>query len=231
MNTQTTEIKDKSKVQTNLERYIQNTGKTEAEYKAWATQVGRKMHINTLDKLICATMNIYSVSHLSYLTTEISDLMSQEQLADYLFEHSQNPLEIAQLWQSAKTEENAWLDKNSVINEYLKPFPKTDFERWGDKNWLADVSKSWFNKEGLNLDVQIQEMNHLYELEITIDDVLEFVRTYRRNTYSSPAAQKVRALESRFKELTSFALKDYYAEHLIKANTFTQTIQTEDVPF
>ena len=189
------------------------------------------MHINTLDKLICATMNIYSVSHLSYLTTEISDLMSQEQLADYLFEHSQNPLEIAQLWQSAKTEENAWLDKNSVINEHLKPFPKTDFERWGDKNWLADVSKSWFNKEGLNLDVQIQEMNHLYELEITIDDVIEFVRTYRRNAYSSPAAQKVKALENRFKELTSFALKDYYAEHLIKANTFTQTIQTEDVPF
>ncbi|KAL6982195.1 hypothetical protein U1Q18_052311 [Sarracenia purpurea var. burkii] len=111
------------------------------------------------------------------------------------------------LWQSAKTEENAWLDKNSVINEHLKPFPKTDFERWGDKNWLTDVSKSWFNKEGLNLDVQIQEMNHLYELEITIDDVLEFVRTYRRNAYSSPAAQKVKALENRFKELTSFALK------------------------
>jgi hypothetical protein len=34
MNTQTTEIKDKSKLQSNLERYIQNTGKTEAEYKA-----------------------------------------------------------------------------------------------------------------------------------------------------------------------------------------------------
>ncbi|MFY7734659.1 MAG: hypothetical protein ACOVSR_14330 [Bacteroidia bacterium] len=52
MNTQTTEIKDKSKVQTNLERYIQNTGKTEAEYKAWATQVGRKMHINTIIRRI-----------------------------------------------------------------------------------------------------------------------------------------------------------------------------------
>ena len=34
MKTQMTEIKDKSNVQPNLELYIQNTGKTEAEYKA-----------------------------------------------------------------------------------------------------------------------------------------------------------------------------------------------------
>lgn len=95
MNNQTTEVKESAKVRKNMERYILMTGKSEAEYNAWATQVGRQMHIN---KLICAKMNIYNISHLSYLNTEINEYMTTEQVEAYLFENSVNPLEIGKLF-------------------------------------------------------------------------------------------------------------------------------------
>ena len=231
MNIQTTEIKEQSKVRKNMERFLKVTGKSEKEYYEWATQVGRQMHINTLDKLICAKMNIYAISHLSYLSTEINEYMTAEQLEVYLFEHSENPLEIGKLWKDAQLDTLAWMDKSSVIDEFLKPFPKADFERWGDKNVLGDVSKSWFAKSGLNLDTQLQEMNSVSGLGIEMDDVIEFIKTYRRNSYVSPPAQKVKALEERWRELTSFGLKDYYIDHMIKANSFQPVIETNDVPF
>ncbi len=231
MNIQTAAVKEQSKVRKNMERYIQVTGKSEADYNAWATQVGRQMHINTLDKLICAKMNIYSISHLSYLSTEINEYMTPDLVDVYLFENSINPLEIGKMWKDAKLDAMAWMDKNSVIDEFLKPFPKADFERWGDKNVLGDVSKSWFSKSGLNLDTQVQEMNTVTGLGIEIEDVIEFVKTYRRNTYVSPPAQKVKALEERWRELTSFAVKEYYIDHIIKANSFQPAIETNDVPF
>ena len=104
------------------------------------------MHINTLDKLICAKMNIYNISHLCYLTTEINEYMTPDLVDAYLFENSINPLEIGKMWKDAKLDSLAWMDENIVIDEFLKPFPKADFERWGDKNVLGDVSKSWFAK-------------------------------------------------------------------------------------
>ncbi|MEA5257184.1 hypothetical protein VB264_05255 [Arcicella aquatica] len=231
MNIQTAAVKEQSKVRKNMERYIQVTGKSEADYNAWATQIGRQMHINTLDKLICAKMNIYSISHLSYLSTEINEYMTPDLVDVYLFENSINPLEIGKMWKDAKLDAMAWMDKNSVIDEFLIPFPKADFERWGDKNVLGDVSKSWFSKSGLNLDTQVQEMNTVTGLGIEIEDVIEFVKTYRRNSYVSPPAQKVKALEERWRALTSFAVKDYYIDHLIKANSYQPTIETNDVPF
>ncbi|MEA5257213.1 hypothetical protein VB264_05400 [Arcicella aquatica] len=54
MNIQTAAVKEQSKVRKNMERYIQLTGKSEADYNAWATQVGRQMHINTY---ICLTVS------------------------------------------------------------------------------------------------------------------------------------------------------------------------------
>jgi len=80
----------------NMERFIQATGKNQADYQAWASQVGRQMHINSLDRLICAKLGIYTVAHLAKLSTRLPDIFWNEaQLDEYLLEHSQNPLELA----------------------------------------------------------------------------------------------------------------------------------------
>jgi hypothetical protein len=135
--------------------------------------------------------------------------------------YKRQPLELAQLWKISKAESDSWMCKKSIIDEFLTPFPKENFEQHGDKNWLPDVSKSWFDKKGLKLDTQIKEMNSVHsfeeELAIGFDDVIEFVRSYKRNEYRNPEWMRMKEIEARFKELTTFQLKEYYVEHLEKA--------------
>ncbi|MDF7817407.1 hypothetical protein P1X15_07370 [Runella sp. MFBS21] len=54
-----------NRVTTHLEHIIAATGKTERKYLEWASEVGRQMHINTLDKSVCAKLNIYSAAYAS----------------------------------------------------------------------------------------------------------------------------------------------------------------------
>lgn len=216
----------------NLDRFIAATGKTEQEYQAWASQVGRQMHINTLDRLICAKLGVYTVAHLAQLPTRIPELMWDEaQVDEHLLEFSENPLELAKLWQHYRNEARMFVSAESVLAEYLNPFPKEDFEKNGDANWLPDVSKSWFKKSGVNLDVQVDEINEVAPIRITMDDVLEYVRKWKPGCYKSLMDEMVGRIEERFKEVTTFRIKDYYAEHLLRSSMLVHSASTEEVPF
>ena len=208
------------------------TGKTSAEYDAWATQVGRQMHINSLDRLICAKFGIYTVAHLAQLPTQVPEIMWDEaQIDEHLLEYSENPLELAKLWRHYHNEARLFVSAESVLAEYLNAFPKADFGRWGDPNCLGDVSKSWFRKSGINLDVQVDEINEVAPIRITIDDIIEFVKKWKPGAYKSPAQEMVERIEERFKELTTFRIKEYYAEHLLRSSMLVQPAFTEEVPF
>ena len=215
----------------NMERFIQATGKTQKDYLEWASQVGRQMHINTLDKLVCAKFGLYTVAHLPILATALPEGIDPEQVDDYLLVHSENPLEIARLWQSARVEADAWVSVESVLNEWLTGMPKEDYERWGDPNHLADVSRAWFKKGSRHLDVQLQEINEASPFVITEQDAIDFVTRYRPSSYKSPARLKLERLEERFKQLTTFKIKDYYADHLVRSAVPTVPALTEEVPF
>ncbi|WP_421830235.1 hypothetical protein [Larkinella sp.] len=215
----------------NLERFLATTGKTEKEYYEWATEVGRRMHINTLDKMVCAKLGLYTVAHLALIPTPLPADIDPERVDEYLYDHSQNPLEIAKLWKQACVDADAWVSVESVLDEHLAPFPKEDFERWGDKNWLPDVSRSWFKKTGRHLDVQVDEINAIAPAQVSIEAILDFVRTYKPNSYQSPAQVIRLNLEDRFRQLTGFRIKDYYVEHLIRSAHFSQPATTETVPF
>ena len=215
----------------NMERFIQATGKNQADYQAWASQVGRQMHINSLDRLICAKLGIYTVAHLTKLPTRLPDIFWNEaQLDEYLLEHSQNPLELAKLWRHYKNEASLYVSVESVLAEYLNPFPKNDFEQHGDSNWLPDVAKGWFKQKGVNLDVQVDEINEVAPILVSIDDVIAFVRTWKPGTYKSPAQVMTERIEERFKELTTFKIKDYYAEHLMRSAGY-EIPSADEVPF
>lgn len=219
----------------NKERYLMVTGKTESDYEVFATQVGRRMHINSLDKLVCEKFGIYTVAHLNMIVTVLPNEEPWEAYAKYVLDNSENPLEIAELWLRCKADADSWMSRESIIDTFLSPFPKENFEQHGDKNWLSDVSKSWFSKEGLPLDTQIKEMNSVYgfeeELQIGFDDVIEFVRTYRRNEYRNPEQIRLKEIEARFKEITTFQIKDYYVEHLIKMCRPSYNFTDETLPF
>lgn len=214
----------------NLERFISATGKTENDYREWATEVGRKMHINKLDSLVCAKVGIYSAAHLVQRPTELPADMPEHAVEDYLIENSHNPYELGKLWLKLQADAQAWVCKESTIAGSLTFFPKSDFEQHGDRNRLPDVSKSWFKADGIHIDVQAQEMSENSGFEITVQDIIDFVMKWRPRTFKNPAELKVKQLEARFKESTTFAVKDYYVEHLLKMCEY-QAPEQEEAPF
>ncbi|WP_273210487.1 hypothetical protein [Runella zeae] len=214
----------------NLERFIAATGKTESDYQEWATEVGRKMHINKLDSLVCTKLGIYSAAHLIQLPTELPLGIPENEVEAYLIEHSQNPYELGKLWLKLQADAQAWACRESTIANSLTCFPKTDFEQHGDRNHLPDVSRAWFKADGIHIDVQAMEMSENSGFEITVQDIVEFVMKWRPRTYKNPAELKVKRLEERFKATTTFGMKDYYVAHLVKMCEY-QAPEQEEAPF
>ncbi|GAB3936964.1 hypothetical protein [Larkinella terrae] len=94
------------------------------------------------------------------------------------------------------------------------------------------MSRGWFKKTGRNIDVQVEEINAIAPAQVSIDAILEFVRTYKPNSYKSPALLIREQLEDRFKELTGFRIKDYYVDHLLRSAYFSRpATEAEAVPF
>lgn len=198
-----------------LKRFVETTGGTAEE---WSTQVGRRIHINKLDALVCAKLDIYTVAHLAFIcTTPLPDGMPLSEADNYLIDHSENPYELSKLYVAASINAEAYMSKESILNTYLTVFPKVDFERFGDPNNLGSVSKSWFRKNGTPLDVKLAEINglDLHCEEITIQDAIDFVMKYRPGTYKNPYQLIREKVAERFRAVTTFQVKDYYLEHII----------------
>ena len=215
----------------NIDRLIAATGKTENDYYAWASEVGRKMHINKLDALVCAKLNLYTVAHLAYRSTELPFGTLQSDADNYIIWNTENPYELAKYWIAAKANADNHVSKESVLTEHLGAFPKSDFERYGDPNHLGDVSRAWFKKDGINLDVQLMEINEMFVSEwITLQDAIDFVKNYRPGTYKSPSQLLLERIEAAFRGITTFQIKEYYVQHIIRMCEM-ELVENGDLPF
>jgi hypothetical protein len=188
----------------NSERFLQkNEGLTQNDYQTWATEVGRKNHINKCDKKVSAKFG---------------------KPTDELIQVSMNYLE-------ALSAEKIDLSIEGIIASNLSPFPKANFEKWGDKNFLKDVSSGYFDNAGLPLDIQANEMIEMYSLLLdeqeVIQEIINFVSTYRKGTYITQYKQKLQSAIDDFYTLTGFEPKDYYCQHLI--NQFFGVKKSESI--
>lgn len=219
-------------IRRNVDRFIAATGKTEVDYYSWASEVGRKMHINKLDALVCAKLDLYTVAHLAYRQTLLPEGIELSEADNFLIDHSENPYELSKLWTAASINAENWLCKQSILAEYLRVFPKADFEIHGDPNHLVDVGRSWFKKDAVNLDVQLMEINdmHLHSEYVTVQDAIEFVMQFKPGTYKNPAQQVLERIEQRFKAVTTFQIKEYYVQHIIRMCDM-EPIDSLDLPF
>ena len=220
------------KIGSNCQRHIEKyEGATEVNYVAFSKLTAQKVAISRMDSELCNRLNIYSVAHLFNFQTELPvELDSENEYHAYLLEKSDNIYEIAKFWKQAKADAESWSCKESIIDKHLPPFPKKCFERWGDKNWLKDVSKKWFNEKATQLDVLVEVISSDSSIEILIDDCIEFVKKYKPNTYKNPKQLEQEMLEKRFKEIAGFNIKDYYADHIIRSNEFCHA-ERLSVPF
>ncbi|WP_228713639.1 hypothetical protein [Arundinibacter roseus] len=218
----------------NIDRFLEATGKTEKDYFDWATEVGRRMHINKLDALVCAKLELYTVAHLANRPTEIPEGMPETEMDEHLVANSENPYELACLWQRVTVNAENWVSKETILNEWLTGISKEDFERWGDKNHLGDINKKWWNKDAAALDVKLEEINSMSLLNqpLTFEDAIDFIKCHKPGSYVNPAQLLIKRIEERFKAVTTFRIKDYYVSHLMKmCHLVPASEELADLPF
>jgi hypothetical protein len=206
-------------------------GSTNEDYVAFARATARKVHVSRMDQIVCEVSKVYSVNHLVHTQAELEFYMTEVDTREYVLEHSINAYQIGLIWKELKADAEGYYSKTCVIDEFLGQFTKGSFERFGDVNWSKDVHRGWFSEKGLALDVALMEMNSSSGFVIEMDDLIDFVKTYRRNEYVSSARKKQQFLEDKWKGLFGFNIRDYYVEHLIKVCEFVGEIEDNEVPF
>lgn len=215
------------KIGANFERHIKKYGEG-SDYESFAKRTAQKVTISRHDGWICEKFNIYNIAHLVHIHNTVPeeiDITNPEEIID----STVNPYELARMWKDVSNDAVNYVDKWSIIAEKFYGMKESDFERWGDKNW--NISKKWFFPDAINLDVKVEALSEESGIEIGIEDVIQFVKDYKPGEYMNPRKQLLKKIESKFKEVTGFTIKPYYAEHLIKSCEYLEVSITDEVPF
>jgi hypothetical protein len=221
------------KMATCYERHLEKyEGATPEDYVKFSRRTAQKVAISRNDTAICKLFNLHTIAHVNFLNAVLPDhvdLRNPNEIVDA----TTNPYELAKMWIMCNIEARDYTSTETIINENVFEIRKECFERWGDKNWLSDVSKKWFDDNAVQLDVKIEIINENNSMELTIDDIIEFVRKYKPGKYLNPQQELLQRIEEQFKAVCGFNLKDYYADHLIKCCEFVQpqVTETETVDF
>jgi hypothetical protein len=194
------------------------------DYISFSKRTAQKVTISRHDGFLCEKFNVYTISHLAHVNNTLpegTDLRNP----DAIVENTSNPYELAKMWVDLKNDVENYISKESVISEKFYGLKKADLERFGDKNW--NISKKWFFEDAIGIDVKVEVLAEESGLEIGIDDVLDFVKSYKPGEYKNPMKVLREKVEDKFKEVAGFQIKDYYAEHLIKSCEYDSTAVNE----
>lgn len=220
-----------------LTQFIDRTKGTEQEYKKWATECGIKASHSRNDRKLGEKFMVNSLAE--FKTWEALDLegcTSWKKVHNKILDECKNPADLAACYLELLNDTKADYSKAGFLNDNLSPFPRTSFIQFGDKNWISDVSSAWFQNDGVSLDVQAQELSGMFGKEISIDDIICFVRDFRKGKYKSAYQIYLERYEERWLELVGFKISKKYAEHLtdildgVKEAVDLVTV-SQDVPF
>lgn len=223
---------DERKLTPNEARHLKKYGET-TSYAELSKRTARKVTINRMDTEVCSKIGVYCVAHLAHLPgVELEENMSLFDFEDHIIKTTQNPYELAKLWLKNVASSYEVESVNDVIAEFISGIRKQDFERWGDTNNMANV-KTWLNQNVLPLDVMVEAVNSMERgPEIRIDDVIEFMIEHKPGKYLNQAGVRIKAIETAFKDLVGFGIKEYYAKHLVKCcEPMAYTVEEIEVPF
>lgn len=173
-------------------------------------------------------------------TAEITSEMTDEDYTSSVITTSENPAEIAQAWKSQPQETLS--GKEEVIKESLGRMPIDGIYQFGDRN---NVTKgnilNYVSPKGQPIDVQAEEMANNSGLDITPQDIVDFIAKYPngKNT-ARPENGNRKLLEAKFKSLTGVELTPEFADDLdtftknytkLKENKFISTDELADAVF
>jgi hypothetical protein len=195
-------------------RFVNRTGKSVDEYYAWAKECGQRASHNYKDKQLCQKLGLADISEIKGYAPLDDSNFNFSDLDNFLLAELENPAELASSFLMAIS--NADIDDSidGHIDAHLIPTTKESFQRWSDKNLLNQVSGTWFLKKGTPLDVQAQEMSENFGREITEQDIVDYLTTYKKGKYKSYNQLRMERYEERMEQLIGFKVSEKYAQHL-----------------
>lgn len=146
-----------------------------------------------------------------------SDIQSPEQVYEYVADNSKNPLEVIENYQLAKRNvpQTEYDYKEQIIAENINKIKKAGYIRFGDPNKITvAMSKSYFDKDGSNIDSLAQELSDMAGTEVTEQDIVDFiekypsVKEYYKSIDKMGEPDHIEALRGRFKVLTGLTMSE-----------------------
>jgi hypothetical protein len=204
-----------AKKTSSLYRFCKRTGLGLDAYYEWAKLCGQRASHSYKDRQICGLLNLESIEDLqTYKPIDCEGLNTIAELNQFILTECENPAELAASYLEILDIVDVDTSIDGLIDAHLTLTTKSSFERWGDVNRLSDVSPSWLEKTGTPLDVQAMNISETVGREITENDIVEYLTTYRKNKYKSTYELIIEEYEARFEQLVGFRITEKYAEHL-----------------
>ena len=198
-----------------LSQFIDRTNGTEQDYQKWATLCGVKASHSYKDRQLGEKFMVNSLSEFTtWEALNLEGCNSWKKVHNKILEECENPADLAACYLELIGDVKADYSKSGFLNNNLSPFPRTSFIDFGDKHWIIDVSPAWFDANGISLDVQAQELTGMFGKEVSTDDIICFVKDYRKGKYKSAYEIYLKRYEDRWLDWCGFKLTKKYAEHL-----------------
>lgn len=168
----------------------------------------------------------------------IPEMRSPEALYDYISQNSKSPLEVIEAYQVAKRDSVGGMAdyKEEVINDYLDKVKRSSFVRFDDANNITgQIQRSYFSDAGVGLDEIAQEASEASGIEVTEEDIAEFIKKYPskkgKNSYEAATKERqpeyIDKLKGRFYNLTGFDLTEKVVDQAVSKALKGQEIDIE----
>jgi len=223
------------------ESFTTKSGRQKVEYEKGQLIVrdiktGKEVSPSTRKKALDEYIDKFDFSKgktVEELDIELPNNLSEEEGKIFIADNSSNPLELAML-HSSEPKEMKLSGKEQMIAEFgIGTVDQKSFGAEIDKNFITGgMAFSYFRKGGMTLDGIASEMSRHYGVEITPEDIGNFMINHPRGSDAALREGESRVAQraaERFKELTGLNLDNTLANKIIdaemaKAEAFEQEL-------
>lgn len=150
----------------------------------------------------------YSANTREVVSEYMNDVQNEEDYLEWVAEESEDALEVASAYNLAKEMASRELKLNPWQQELLGTHVNTDsFKRFGDRNLITGtLAKSWLRKDGRDLDILAQELSVQTGMQVTEQDIVDFMLAHPSNRVSQTSDIMTR-LAKKFSNIASAEMK------------------------
>lgn len=150
----------------------------------------------------------YSANNLEVVSEYLNDVQNEEDYLEWVADESEDAMEVASAYNLAKEMVSRELKLNPWQQELLGTHVNTDsFKRFGDRNLITGtLAKSWLRKDGRDLDILAQELSVQTGMQVTEQDIVDFMLAHPSNRVSQTSDIMTR-LAKKFSNIASAEMK------------------------